>query len=146
MSPEHYLSIIPSTSRFGAIINLPRRIVWKLVRPYFAALILRNTTLEEQFVALKKEMLATNHRITWLESLLEDGAGKGTASAKSAAKPVAKAAPVKTAAIKSAVAKPASAKPSTVKSAAVRSAATKTTTAKPAMAKPAVRKPPASKS
>jgi hypothetical protein len=71
MTPEEYLAVGPDRSRFGAVARFPRRVAWKLVRPYVAALVERNLLLEDDLSALKKELLATNHRISWLESLVE---------------------------------------------------------------------------
>jgi hypothetical protein len=71
MSPEEYLAIGPSRSRFGALVAVPRRVAWKLVRPYVAALVDRNVALDEELAAVRKDLLATNHRISWLETLLE---------------------------------------------------------------------------
>jgi hypothetical protein len=62
-------------SRFGALVNLPRRIVWKLVRPYvinyletekaqFAA---QRAALRSETNSVKKDLMATNQRINWLE-------------------------------------------------------------------------------
>jgi hypothetical protein len=71
MTPEEYFHFTTVRSRFGALVNMPRKIVWRFTRPYFNSLMLRNIHLERELTALKKDLLATNHRINWLESRLD---------------------------------------------------------------------------
>jgi len=79
-------------SRLGASVGLPRKVVWKLVRPFVHSIATQTShalarhgeqiaELREQvdlqreelaanrvaIQALRKEILATNHRVTWIE-------------------------------------------------------------------------------
>lgn len=70
----------PVGSRFGKLVTIPRRIVWKLVRPYLTAffadqqaqLDAQQAALDSKVASVKKDLMATNRRIDWNEESGKD--------------------------------------------------------------------------
>ncbi len=74
------------------ITTLGRRLVWRLARPYFDDLVRqtaeRTAELSDECAILRSDLLATNHRISWLEEQL---AAATTASPAATPTPASKA-------------------------------------------------------
>ena len=68
--------VIPESypTRRGALGSLGRRIVWALARPYIDDLVRqvaeRTAELSDECAILRSDLIATNHRISWLEEQL----------------------------------------------------------------------------
>lgn len=62
-------------TRLGVLVSLPRRIVWKLVRPYIESFLQQQVELERRLfsetAAMRKDIMATNYRVTWVEGEVE---------------------------------------------------------------------------
>ncbi|NEM91351.1 hypothetical protein [Galbitalea soli] len=82
MTPEEYYGV---NEVGGTALSLPRRVAWRIARPWLAALLQRNLALREEVVAVRKDLLATNRRIDWLEERLSAaGASDGGAADRAA--------------------------------------------------------------
>jgi hypothetical protein len=68
--------IVPESfpTRRGPFGALGRRVAWSLTRPYFDELVRqtaeRTAELNDECAILRSDLLATNHRINWLEEQL----------------------------------------------------------------------------